>query len=155
MGGDNVLTGNDGADQFRFSNFNGTSDITDFNTAEDRVGLQRIDFGNTNENSAGAVLDTDDYIENVQSIGALSSGEDNTVVELQTGASTSQITSSTGNASNAYLLVFNTTTGKGELWFDSDWSNTTSRTQTAEFTNITELADLIGLSNTNFVEYVF
>ena len=155
MGGDNVLTGNGGEDQFRFSDFNNASNITDFDAGDDKIGLERIDFDNTNASSAGAVLDTDDYIENVQSISNLSNAESEKVVELQSALSANQITTSTGGATNAYIVVFNTTTNKGELWFDSDWSDAGNRTQTAEFTTITELADLVGLSNTNFVEYTF
>lgn len=155
MGGDNVLTGNDGSDQFRFSNFSGSGQLQDFTIGEDKIGLQRVDFQNTTASSAGTILNTNDYVENVSSISQLSAAESNKVIELQLGASQTQITQTTGGASNAYVLVFNTTSGKGELWFDSNWSDTSSRTLTATFETITDLVGLTGLSNTEFVEYTF
>ena len=85
----------------------------------------------------------------------MSNAESKTVVELQSGATLNQITQTTNSAQEAYLLVFNLGTGKGELWFDDDWSNTSSRSQTAEFSNITSLVELTGLSNSDFVEYSF
>ncbi|OSQ45270.1 hypothetical protein MGEO_18285 [Marivita geojedonensis] len=155
LGGDNVLTGNEGSDQFRFSNWSGTSTIQDFTAGEDTVGLQRVAFGNTTETQAGTVVSTDDYIENVASITGLSNAETLRIVELQTALSQDQIENQTGSALQSYILVFNSTSGKGELWFDTDWSTTTSRSQTAVFDNIDSLVELTGLSNTDFVEYTF
>lgn len=155
MGGDDVLTGNGGADQFRFSDNNGTDEIKDFTAGVDKIGLERVDFGNTTASSAGAALSTEDYVENLLAVANLSGADSNKVVELQNAATQNQITQTEVGATNTYLLVFNQTSGKGELWFDNDWSTTTSRSMTAEFDNITELADLVGLTNTDFVEYTF
>ena len=155
MGGNNVLTGGAGADQFRFSDFSGKGILQDFTIGEDKIGLQRVDFQNTAASRAGTTLNPNDYVENVSSISQLSAAENNKVVELQLGASQTQITTTTGGASNTYVLVFNTTSGKGELWFDNNWSDTANRTLTAEFDTITDLVGLTGLSNTEFVEYIF
>ena len=155
LGGNDVLTGNNGADQFRFSDWNGTDKIQDFASGVDKVGLNRFDFGNTNGSSSGATLNSSDYVQNLQVIANISNAENHRLVELQSGASSNQITQTTTAAVEAYVLVFNQTTGKGELWYDNDWSTTSSRSQTAEFTNITELAQLTGLTNTDFVEYTF
>jgi len=155
LGGNDVLTGNNGTDQFRFSDWNGTDKIQDFASGVDKVGLNRFDFGNTNESSSGTTLNSSDYVQNLQVIANISNAENHRVVELQSGASSNQITQTTTAAVEAYVLVFNQTTGKGELWYDNDWSTTSSRSQTAEFTNITELAQLTGLTNTDFVEYTF
>ena len=155
LGGNDVLTGNNGADQFRFSDWNGTDKIQDFASGVDKVGLNRFDFSNTNGSSSGATLNSSDYVQNLQVIANISNAENHRLVELQSGASSNQITQTTTAAVEAYVLVFNQTTGKGALWYDNDWSTTSSRSQTAEFTNITELAQLTGLTNTDFVEYTF
>ena len=154
LGGNDMLTGNDGADQFRFSNWSGTDEIIDFVSDEDMIGLNRADFANTTASSDGAVLSTDDYVENLQSIANMSTAESDTVVELQMGASQTQIETSTGSATDAYLMVFNTTSGKGELWFDTDWSND-GRQHVATFDDIDSLVELTGFTNNDFVEYLF
>jgi hypothetical protein len=155
LGGDDSLTGNGGSDQFRFSNWSGTDKIQDFTAGEDKIGLQRVDFENTNETSEGTTLDTSDYVQNLQAVANLSNAESNKLVELQLVATSDQITQTAVAATNTYLLVFNETSGKGELWFDSDWSTTSGRTMTASLENITDLTGLVGLTNTDFVEYTF
>lgn len=157
LGGNDVLTGNGGSDQFRFSDWdnNATAKIQDFASGTDKIGLQRVDFQNTNTSQAGATLNISDYVSNLSAVANMSNAESKTVVELQSGATLNQITQTTNSAQEAYLLVFNLGTGKGELWFDDDWSNTSSRSQTAEFSNNTSLVELTGLSNSDFVEYSF
>ncbi|WP_292294410.1 hypothetical protein [Marivita sp.] len=155
LGGDNVLIGNDGSDQFRFSNWSGSSTLQDFVVGQDKIGLERVDFGNTNATSAGATLNSNDYIENVSSITGMSNAESDRVVELQSTLSQNQIENQTGSATDAYVLVFNSTSGRGELWFDADWSTTGGRSQTAIIDDITDLVGLTGLSNSDIVEYTF
>ncbi|MTI43571.1 uncharacterized protein DUF4214 [Roseibium hamelinense] len=153
LGGDDTLTGNGGADQFRFVGFNATDRITDFSNGEDKVGSNVIDFGNTTATTAGATLNAADYVDNRAAITAIGSADGNKVIELQGASSTTQVQTDTGAAVEAYVLVFNSTTGRGELWYDSDWSNT-GRTQVATFDTITDLAGVTGFSNTDFVEFV-
>lgn len=158
MSGNDMLTGNGGSDQFRFfeSNTNNTDMILDFVAGEDKVGLEIFDFTNTTASSAGQTLSTEDYVENVTSVSGLNNSENHKVVELQLAASQTQIsTNETTGAIEAYVVVFNSTSGKGELWYDANWSTASGRTQTAEFSNITDLASLTGLSNTDFVEFIF
>jgi hypothetical protein len=156
LGGNDSLTGNGGADQFRFSDWNNaTAKIQDFESGVDKVGLQRVDFQNTTASQGGTVLSSLDYVSNLSAVANMSNAESQTIVELQSGATATQITQTTNTAQDAYLLVFNLGTGKGELWYDDDWSTTSSRSQTAEFTNITSLVELTGLSNADFVEYSF
>ena len=155
LGGNDVLTGNGGSDQFRFSDWNSTDTIQDFVAGQDKIGLERVDFGNTNATSAGTALSTNDYVQNLQAVANLTNADSDKLVELQLAATNDQITQTSVGATNTYLLVFNQTSGKGELWFDNDWSTASSRSMTAEFANITELSDLVGLTNTDFVEYTF
>ena len=156
LGGDDVLIGNDGADQFRFTNWEGTDEIIDFTNGEDVIGLRRMDLQDTTPTSEGTTVSAEDYVENIQSISQISTAEDGRIVELQTAQSETQIEETTLQSEvEAYLMVFNATTGKGELWYDADWSTTDDRSHTATFDNVDTLADLVGFSNTDFVEYLF
>jgi Ca2+-binding RTX toxin-like protein len=151
--GSDTLTGNGGSDQFRFVGFSETDIIRDFTKGEDKIGSNNLDFANTTATSAGATLSAQDYVDNRASISNIGTGDDKKVIELQSALSTTQIQTDTGGAAAAYLLVFNSTTNKGELWFDSNWS-TTGRSQVATFDNITSLAELTGFKNTDFVEFI-
>ena len=156
MGGDDVLRGNDGADQFRFVGDNSTDLILDFTAGTDKIGFNTastIDFGNTTATSAGATLAAADYIENRSAITALGASDDDKVVEMQAALSTGQLTTDVGAAVDAFIVVFNSTTAKGELWYDSDWSSAGGRTQVATFDNVSDLVGIQGMSNTDFVEF--
>ncbi len=56
---------------------------------------------------------------------------------------------------NALVLVFNSTSSQAEIWYDDDWADSSGRFMQAEISNITNLAGLTGLSNTDFVEFLF
>ncbi len=156
LGGDDILTGNGGADQFRFSDHSGSDEILDFTAGTDKIGLQEVNFQNTTASAEGRTLNSADYVDNLLTVANLSGADSNKVVELQNAATLTQITETTVGAQDTYLLVFNQTSGRGELWFDSDWSTTSGgRQMVAEFDNITDLVGLTGLSNTDFVEYTF
>lgn len=157
MGGDDVLRGNDGADQFRFVGDNSTDLIVDFTAGTDQIGFNTattINFSNTTATNAGATLSAADYIENRSAITALGASDDDKVVEMQAALSAGQVTSDVGAAIDAFVLLFNSTTTKGELWYDSDWSNAGGRTQVATFDNVDDLVGIQGMSNTDFVEFI-
>jgi len=156
LGGADVLTGNDGADQFRLAEFfNSTDSITDFLIGTDKVGLNEFDFTNTSATQAGAVLATTDYVENRDSITSIGNADANKVIELQGSLSESQIAADAGAAVEAFVLVHNTTSGKAELWYDSDWSTSSSRDKVITFDNVVDLVGLQQFSNADFVEYTF
>jgi hypothetical protein len=154
LGGNDTLTGNGGSDQFRMVGSSGTDIIKDFATGMDKIGFNNLDFSNTTATSAGATLSTQDYVDNRASINAIGAGDDKKVIELQSALSTTQIQTDTGGTAAAYVLVFNSTKNKGELWFDTNWSDSNSRSQVATFDNITSLAELTGFKNTDFVEFI-
>ena len=56
-------------------------------------------------------------------------------------------------ATNTYAIVFNSTTGKGEIWFDTDWSNTANRVQVATLNNVTTLAGVTAITASDIVVY--
>jgi Ca2+-binding RTX toxin-like protein len=153
LGGNDSLTGNDGSDQFRMVGTGGKDSIKDFAKGTDKIGINDVDFANTTATSAGAALSTQDYVDNRQGITSIGAADNHKVIELQTGLSTSQIQTDTGAAIEAYVLVFNTTTGKAELWFDDNWSDA-GRTQVATFDNVVDLVGVQGFQNTDFVEFV-
>ena len=59
-----------------------------------------------------------------------------------------------GGVANAYVLVFNSTTGHGELWHDTNWSDIGNRVQVATFDDIDQLTELTGLSASNVAEWI-
>jgi hypothetical protein len=154
--GADTLTGNGGSDQFRLSDFNNTSDIiTDFSRGTDKVGIADGAFGNTTATLSGATLSTTDYVDNRQGITNIGTSEGNKIVELQSSLSGSQISTDTGAAVTAYVLVHNTTTEKAELWFDNDWSDANNRDQVITFDNIVDLTGVQSFSNSDFVEFIY
>ena len=157
MGGDDTLTGNGGADQFRLAEFfNRTDIITDFTKGSDKVGVNQFDFGNTTATQAGTALSSADYVENLATISIISGAENKKMVELQTSLSEAQITGQTSTAAaEAFVLVHNSTSGKAELWYDSDWSDTDSRQHVVTFDNVIDVTGVQGFSNADFVEYLF
>ena len=154
LGGNDLLTGNGGADQFRYTAGNeGTDRITDFTVGTDKIGTNFIAFAGTTASAAGATLVATDYEAARNDITGIVAGDTLKVIELQTGLTTAQITAQVGAAADALVLVFNTTTNKGELWYDNDWSNVATRSQVATFDNIVDLAGVKAFSNTDFVEF--
>jgi Ca2+-binding RTX toxin-like protein len=157
--GNDILWGGDGNDQFHMiaPSENGSDVIMDFFNGNNKVGLLQDGDGwnaaSTVATADGATLNAADYqVRN--GIDGIVAADDNKVVEIQLGLDTDAITGDVGAAVNAYLLVFNTDTGRGELWHDTDWSDSDDRVQVATFDDIDLLVELTGLSNTNFVEWV-
>ncbi|MEM0935970.1 MAG: DUF4214 domain-containing protein [Pseudomonadota bacterium] len=155
MGGDDIVSGGDGTDQFRYSDNKGTDTILDFLIGEDQIGLSEVDFQNTEETAEGTTLAEEDYVENRNGIDNIGSADDFTLLELQTGLSSNQIENDTGAEVEAYILVYNTTTDRGEIWHDTDWSDDSNRDHIASFDNVSDLAGVQAFSNTDFVEYFF
>lgn len=165
IGDDDELTGNAGADQFRFSSFNDEdNEVTDFMIGEDKIGFVGEEgstqflaaFNNTTATAEGTELSSSDYVENRFQISQMGSSDTGKLVELREALSQSQIQSDTTNSSvDALVLVFNSDTNKAEIWVDLDWSDSNSRSKVMTFDNIETLAEMIGLSNTDFVEYLF
>jgi len=152
LGGDDALTGNGGADQFRLVGFDSTDTLIDFRTGEDKLGTNVIDFENTEASSEGTVLAEDDYVENRDGITDIGAADDRKVVELQDALSQAQIENDIGAAVEAYVLVYNTTSGNGEVWYDDDWSDG-GREHVATFDTVTDLVGVQDFSNLDFVSF--
>lgn len=154
LSGNDTLTGNGGADQFRMVGTGGSDILKDFVKGTDKVGFNNVNFANTTATSAGATLSADDYVSNRSGITSIGASDDAKVIELQSALSQSQIQTDLGAAVEAYVLVFNSSNGKGQLWFDNDWSNDDSRSLVATFDDVVDLVGLVGFANTDFVEFV-
>jgi len=146
-GGNDRWTGGTGNDTFTLSTaantFSGIITITDF--------------------TAGAAADND--LIQLDLTTAAISGARNTVADivtadglaiLQTAQTTAQITGtlSAAAAANNAIVVFNSSTGRGEVWFDTDWTTTADRVQIATLDNIVTLAGVTGLSATGGVDFL-
>ncbi|TGW03896.1 immunoglobulin-like domain-containing protein [Mesorhizobium sp. M2E.F.Ca.ET.154.01.1.1] len=157
-GGNDVLLGGGGNDQFRMTapSLNGTDTILDFAVAGHTIGLQQgassWNAANTTATAAGAGLSASDY-QNRNAITNIAAGDTNKVVEIQTAQTNAQIVNGTAGAANAYVAVFNSDTGKGELWYDNNWSDTTGRVHVATLDDVTSLTQLLGLDNSKFIEW--
>jgi hypothetical protein len=159
--GNDTVTGGGGADQFRMATNSGTDIVKDYTDGTDKIGLLdtgttgsgSVNFANTTGTSAGTVLNAGDFSVRA-SISALTAADSAHVVQISASQTSVEIlTTTAGVAANAYALVFDSTTGRGELWFDADWSTTAGRTQVATFDNITNLAGITAITASDIVVY--
>ncbi|MCB1440327.1 MAG: hypothetical protein KDJ63_11200, partial [Nitratireductor sp.] len=151
--GDDILSGGADADQFRFvaPSTNGLDTIQDFTVNQDFLVLfSNGDGWNTAGSSGGTALNSSDY-NTRSSITGIQSGDDDEVVEISAAQTGVQIATGSGANANAYVLVFNSTTGFGELWHDTNWSDQANRVQIATFENITTLAGVTAFDNGDFM----
>jgi hypothetical protein len=161
--GNDRLSGGTGNDQYRMSApaSNGSDTITDFTSGTDVIGLLSGGGGWNAAATAPAsgaltTLDTADYIQGTVAAetALVAATHDNKVVEITASRTTTEIsTGLSGAATGAiYVLVHNSTTGRGELWFDTNWSDTANRVQVATLDDITTLIGVTNLTFTNFGE---
>jgi Ca2+-binding RTX toxin-like protein len=157
--GIDTLTGGDGSDQFRWASTpapgDGTDQITDFiavasiGVDADQMALIDI-FAGTNTNST---LNSNDFA-TATGIGVMTNANNNNKVTRITNAITNISTTASGANVNGYVLAYNNTTGKGELWYDSNWNNTPGRVQVTTFDNVSSLTTLNAFTNANFFAYL-
>ncbi|QUS39179.1 VWA domain-containing protein [Tardiphaga alba] len=163
--GNDILTGNGGADQFRLRSNGGTDTVTDYIAGTDKIGFLdlgsssssatgSVNFAATTGTAAGASLNSTDF-QIRATITAIAGNDDNHVVRLTDGQTTNQITTGIGgnNSQNIYVLVFNTTTQRGEIWFDTDWDDVGGRTKVATLDNVTTLDQLTQITAADIVVY--
>ena len=145
---DDILTGGNGQDRFQWFVGQGTDDITDFvsGTGNDFIVL-RDTFPNT---TAPAPLSGTDYTARAN-LSAIQATDSNKVVRVNAGDTTTSIASFTkASFTNAYVLVLNSTTGFGQLYYDADWGDTAGRELAFNITNITTQGALNSITSTRF-----
>jgi Ca2+-binding RTX toxin-like protein len=149
--GNDTLTGGDGSDQFRWASGDGTDEITDFTATGvgvDQMALIDI-FASTNP---GNTLDSGDFT-TATGIGAMTNPNNNNKVTKITAGITNISTTASGANVAGYVLAYNNTTLRGELWYDTNWNNSGNRTQVATFDNVQSFATLDTFTNANFFAY--
>jgi VCBS repeat-containing protein len=155
-----TLTGGAGADQFRFrSTNNGTDTVTDFAAGTDKIafldtgatGNGSVNFLGTAGTAAGAALTASDF-QARSSIANIASADDNHVILVTAQQTAAQIAASTASATDAYVVVYNTSSARAEIWFDTDWSTTGSRSLVGVLSGVTP-AQVAGLTAADFVVY--
>ncbi len=155
-----TLTGGAGADQFRFrSTNNGTDTVTDFAVGTDKIafldtgatGSGSVNFLGTAGTAAGAALTASDF-QARGSINAISSADDNHVILITAQQTASQIAANTNAATDAYVVVYNSSSARAEIWFDTDWSNAGNRSLVGVLAGVTP-AQVAGLTAADFVVY--
>lgn len=150
--GNDSLTGDAGADHFRLTaSTDGTVTVTDMTANEDLISI-----GNAIINPAGtganAVFDTTDYQERAN-MSDIVVADTLHAIEIQNAQTTAQIQTqaiAAGGATDAVVVVFNSDTGKGEIWYDADWRDAAGRIQLATLDNIDTLAKLTALDFADF-----
>jgi VCBS repeat-containing protein len=159
-----TLTGGAGADQFRFrSTTNGTDIVNDFTDGTDKIGFLdtgstgsgSVNFGSTAGSTAGTQLNAADFVTRI-GITNIASADDAKVIRISAAQTNAQITgdvSASSNPLDSYVLVFNSTTGRGEIWYDTDWDNTGNRVKVATLDNVTTLAQLNQIGADDIVAY--
>jgi hypothetical protein len=161
-GSDNV-TGGDGTDQFRMQTDGGTDLIADYADGTDKIGF--LDTGSTSGGSVnfntvgsatGAALVASDFASRT-SITNIQNGDDEAVIVISTAQTTLQITGDVvggiGSPNNNYVIVFNSSTGHGEVWYDTNWENPANRVQIATLHNITALGGVAAITAADIVVY--
>jgi hypothetical protein len=159
------LTGGSGADQFRFGTTTlGNDIITNFTAGTDLIGFldgaggaPAVNFANTTGTAAGAVFNAADISSVTANDGTgLASATVGISTVAMTTAQIEAIDDAAGGtaATTAYLVVFNSTTGRGEIWYDADWAAVGNTLRVATLDNVTTLVGVTALTNANFVAYV-
>jgi hypothetical protein len=157
--GNDTLTGSAGVDQFRLDRNTGTDTITNFVRGTDKIGFLdtgttsggSVNFGSTVGSITGTTLNLGDF-QNRSSISNIGNNDDSKVIVITQQQTSSQIAAATGSANNSYVVVFNSNTSSAEIWFDTNWSDTTGRIKIATLTGVSA-PDMSNFANTDFVAY--
>lgn len=158
--GIDYLTGGDGADNFVI-NSEATANrdvISDFTVGTDHIviDISAINSGGfapavgTYTAGTATVLAAGDY--NEAAGGALTFADNKINVVTTTGYADydTMEAAQTAAAGEAFTLFFNTTSGRAELWYDTDTNGATGETLVATFDNITVVGSIAGFANTDF-----
>ena len=145
--GDDTVTGGAAVDHFQLTaSTDGTDTWVDWTDGEDLISIADAVI-NPAGTAANNVYVTGDYEDGRNTVADIVVGDTLHVIELQNAQSTAQIqTVAAGGAADAVVIVFNSTTGKAEIWYDDDWSDAAGRTQLATLDNITTLAGVTALT---------
>jgi hypothetical protein len=159
------LTGGSDADLFKFRTSNQGITVTDFSlTDNDRIGIkdnapadEAINLASFGVRGGTSLLAADfdavTNIANVRSdIGGVGLGNSQVYV-ITTTQTTSQITASVSTgAHDAYVMVYNSSQSRANLYFDTDWSTSADRIEIATFVGLSA-TDVQGMTIANFLAW--
>jgi len=118
--GNDTLTGGLGNDRFKWLIGDGSDNITDFLSTGTPDSLVLQDIFNTA--TPGSMLTGADF-QTRGTIGAIGASDVNKFIRVGTATTTATITSPIAALTGpAYIMIFNTTTTKAEVWYDNNWS---------------------------------
>jgi len=150
-GGNDTLTGGAGADRFQFTlPTDGTDVISDFTRGTDLIEIADAII-NPAATANGAAYAAGDYETGRASVADIVAGDTLHIVELSTAQSTAQLQTVVAGVADAIVVVFNSTTSRGEMWYDNDWSTAAGRVQLATFDNIVTLTGITDLTEASFI----
>ncbi|TPM43015.1 type I secretion C-terminal target domain-containing protein, partial [Mesorhizobium sp. B2-3-2] len=155
-GGNDTLSGGAGNDQFRFATNTGTDTVNSFVAGADKIGFLEgtgtgaVNFG-TAGTAAGATFAAGDLVSHT-TIAGIANSDDNKVILITTAQASNVIDNATGSATNSYVVVYDSNDNRAEIWFDTDWSTASSRTQVATINGLTQ-AQVAALTVSDFVAY--
>lgn len=142
--GNDTLTGGLGNDRYKWLIGDGSDNITDFQSTGTPDSLVLQDIFNTA--TPGSTLTAADF-QTRGTIGAIAATDVNKFIRVNTATTTAAITNATYNPmpGPAYVMIFNNTTMKAEVWFDNNWGDSTDRQVAFTFDNMTT-----GTGDTNY-----
>jgi T1SS-143 domain-containing protein len=161
-GGNDTITlsaANSDQDQIRFATNTGSDTVNGFIAGKDKIaflagnGSGAVDFDDSSGSSAGTTLDEDDF-EKVASIATITSSLDDRVIVITTAQTEAQILAATDSANKSYVVVYNSTAGAAQIWFDTNWNSggAASRSLVATLNGVTA-AQVAALTRADFVAY--
>jgi T1SS-143 domain-containing protein len=157
--GTDTMTGGTGVDQFRLQRNDATTTITDFIPGTDKIAFfegtaaDAVNFGVTGTVAGAALTAGDGNFTQRTTIATLNATDDNQLVVITTAQTAAQIAAATGvDSQNLYVVVFNSTSNRAEIWFDTNWTDAGTRTLVAVLNGVTA-AQVAALTASDFVVY--
>jgi T1SS-143 domain-containing protein len=161
-GGNDTITlsaANSDRDQIRFATNTGSDTVNGFIAGRDKIafldgnGQGAVGFSNTSGSSEGTTLASADF-EQAASIAAITSSFDDDVIVITTAQTEAQILAATDSANKSYVVVYNSTAGAAQIWFDTNWNSggAASRSLVATLNGVTA-AQVAALTRADFVAY--
>ena len=152
------ITGGAGSDQFRFSGSETAVDvITGFTDGTDFLAFQdggAATFASTTGTAAGAVM-------NALDVDGVAVTGDGFTINASVGIASEGMTSTeilaldaNATATTSFLVVFNETTSKGEIWYDADWNAADGEVQIATLNDITTVGEITGLTAADIYAFI-
>ena len=156
-GGNDTVTGGSGNDHFVLRTDGGSDVVNDYVDTADKIGFLDndaggISFANTGGTGSGTTLADADFI-SVAGLANLANGDDNKVALFTSAVADASALGNNSGLQNVAIILFNSATGLGEIWYDGNWANSGGRVKIATLNGVTTLAGVTAISNADIVVY--